>query len=195
MTSNGDVSRPRCAERRRSARAALPALRAGRHRRSAPGRRASSSAPGAATTPGCSPRTSRTRCSSPRASRSCRTRRGDAPRRAKMVAEKRLPRGTTDIQGLSAANMFEMNEAGVSSSSTTRRSPNAKNLLPTMKYPYGDRAHLFGQGRRLQPEADHGRAEELQGCARSQARQQARHHRHPVPVRDGGRRAGRTAAR
>eukprot|EP01042_Synura_sphagnicola_P016669 gene16669-21077_t len=38
---------------------------------------------------------------------------GDAPRRAKMVAERRLPRGTVDIQGFSAANMFEMNEAGV----------------------------------------------------------------------------------
>ena len=38
---------------------------------------------------------------------------GDAPRRAKMLAEKRLPRGTSDIQGLSAANMYEMNEAGV----------------------------------------------------------------------------------
>src|SRR5256885_10026005 len=37
----------------------------------------------------------------------------DGPRRTKMVAEKRLPRGTTDIQGLSAANMYEMNEAGV----------------------------------------------------------------------------------
>ena len=28
---------------------------------------------------------------------------GDGPRRTKMVAEKRLPRGTSDIQGLSAA--------------------------------------------------------------------------------------------
>ena len=37
---------------------------------------------------------------------------GDGPRRTKMVAERRLPRGTTDIQGLSAAQMFEMNEAG-----------------------------------------------------------------------------------
>ena len=36
---------------------------------------------------------------------------GDAPRRTKMVAEKRLPRGTTDIQGLSAANMYR-NERG-----------------------------------------------------------------------------------
>ena len=30
----------------------------------------------------------------------------DGPRRTKMVAEKRLPRGTSDIQGLSAANMY-----------------------------------------------------------------------------------------
>ena len=37
----------------------------------------------------------------------------DAPRRTKMIAEKRLPRGSSDIQGLSHANMFEMNEAGV----------------------------------------------------------------------------------
>src|SRR6267378_5206528 len=33
---------------------------------------------------------------------------GDSPRRTKMMAEKRLPRGTSDIQGLSAAQMFEM---------------------------------------------------------------------------------------
>ena len=37
----------------------------------------------------------------------------EPPRRTKMLAEKRLPRGTTDIQGLSAAEMYEMNEAGV----------------------------------------------------------------------------------
>src|SRR5204862_6902545 len=37
----------------------------------------------------------------------------DGPRRTKLVAEKRLPRGTTDIQALSAANMYEMNEADV----------------------------------------------------------------------------------
>jgi putative spermidine/putrescine transport system substrate-binding protein len=62
---------------------------------------------------------------------------GDAPRRAKMVAEKRLPRGTVDIQGLSAANMYEMNEAGVLEPLDYSKIPNAKNLLPTMKYPYG----------------------------------------------------------
>ena len=62
---------------------------------------------------------------------------GDAPRRTKMVAEKRLPRGTTDIQGLSAANMFEMNEAGVVEAIDYSKMPNAKNIIPQMKYPYG----------------------------------------------------------
>ncbi len=62
---------------------------------------------------------------------------GDAPRRAKMVAERRLPRGTVDIQGLSAANMFEMNEAGVIDAIDYAKIPNAKNLIPAMKYPYG----------------------------------------------------------
>lgn len=62
---------------------------------------------------------------------------GDAPRRAKMVAERRLPRGTVDIHGFSAANMYEMNEAGVAEQLDYSKIPNAKNLLPTMKYPYG----------------------------------------------------------
>jgi putative spermidine/putrescine transport system substrate-binding protein len=62
---------------------------------------------------------------------------GDAPRRTKMVAEKRLPRGTSDIQGLSAANMYEMNEAGVLEQIDYSKMPNAKNILPAMKYPYG----------------------------------------------------------
>jgi putative spermidine/putrescine transport system substrate-binding protein len=61
----------------------------------------------------------------------------DGPRRTKMVAEKRLPRGTTDIQGLSAANMYEMNEAGVVEPIDYAKLPNAKNLMPSMKYPYG----------------------------------------------------------
>jgi len=62
---------------------------------------------------------------------------GDAPRRTKIVAEKRLPRGTTDIQGLSAANMYEMNEAGVCETLDYSKLPNAKNIVPQMKYPYG----------------------------------------------------------
>jgi len=61
----------------------------------------------------------------------------DGPRRSKMVAEKRLPRGTTDIQGLSAANMYEMNEAGVCEQIDYSKLSNAKNIIPSMKYPYG----------------------------------------------------------
>jgi len=37
---------------------------------------------------------------------------GDPERRSKMLAEMRLPRGTTDVQGLSAINMFQMHDAG-----------------------------------------------------------------------------------
>ena len=61
----------------------------------------------------------------------------DSPRRAKMIAEKRLPRGTSDVQGLSAANMFEMNEAGVLETLDYKKIPNAANLIPQMKYPFG----------------------------------------------------------
>jgi putative spermidine/putrescine transport system substrate-binding protein len=62
---------------------------------------------------------------------------GDPERRSKMLAERRLPRGTTDIQGLSAAQMFEMNEAGVAEPMDYSKLPNAKNLIPAMKYPFG----------------------------------------------------------
>jgi putative spermidine/putrescine transport system substrate-binding protein len=61
----------------------------------------------------------------------------DPPRRAKMLAEKSLRRGTSDIQGLSAANMFEMNEQGVLEQIDYSKLPNAKNLIPAMKYAYG----------------------------------------------------------
>jgi putative spermidine/putrescine transport system substrate-binding protein len=61
----------------------------------------------------------------------------DAPRRAKMVAERRLPRGTTDIQGLSAAQMFDMNEAGISEPIDYSKLKNAGNILPIAKYPFG----------------------------------------------------------
>ncbi len=67
---------------------------------------------------------------------------GDAPRRAKMVAEKRLPRGTVDIQGLSGAQMFEMNAAGVAETIDYSKLKNAGRLLPTMKYPYGA-GHIY----------------------------------------------------
>jgi putative spermidine/putrescine transport system substrate-binding protein len=60
-----------------------------------------------------------------------------APRRTKTLAEKRLPRGTSDIQALSAAEMFEMNEGGVAETIDYSKLKNAANLIPSMKYPFG----------------------------------------------------------
>lgn len=61
----------------------------------------------------------------------------DAPRRAKMVAERRLPRGTVDIQGFSAANMYEMGEAGVAEEIDYSRLRNAAHIIPAMRYRFG----------------------------------------------------------
>jgi putative spermidine/putrescine transport system substrate-binding protein len=61
----------------------------------------------------------------------------DPPRRAKVLAEKSLRRGTSDIQGVSASLMYDMNEQGVLEQIDYSRIPNAKNLIPTTKYPYG----------------------------------------------------------
>jgi putative spermidine/putrescine transport system substrate-binding protein len=54
-----------------------------------------------------------------------------------MLAEVRLPRGTTDVQGLSALNMFQMHDAGTVMPIDYGKLKNAPNLLPSMKYPYG----------------------------------------------------------
>lgn len=62
---------------------------------------------------------------------------GDPQRRSKMLAERRLPRGTTDLQGLSAINMYQMYDAGVTMEIDYSRLKNAPNLLPSMKYKYG----------------------------------------------------------
>ena len=62
---------------------------------------------------------------------------GDPERRSKMLAERRLPRGTTDVQGLSALNMFQMHDAGVIDAIDYGKLKNAPNLLASMKYPYG----------------------------------------------------------
>ena len=62
---------------------------------------------------------------------------GDPQRRSKMLAEQRLPRGTSDIQGLSALNMFQMHDAGTLLPIDYSKLKNAANLLPSMKYPYG----------------------------------------------------------
>jgi putative spermidine/putrescine transport system substrate-binding protein len=62
---------------------------------------------------------------------------GDPERRSKMLAERRLPRGTTDVQGLSALNMFQMHDAGVIDAIDYGKLKNAAYLLPSMKYSYG----------------------------------------------------------
>jgi putative spermidine/putrescine transport system substrate-binding protein len=62
---------------------------------------------------------------------------GDPERRSKMLAEQRLPRGTSDVQGLSALNMFQMHDAGVVLPIDYGKLKNAGNLLPAMKYAYG----------------------------------------------------------
>ena len=61
----------------------------------------------------------------------------DGPRRAKMVAERRLPRGSVDIQGFSAANMYEMNGVDLLEPIDYSRISNAKFLMPSMRYTYG----------------------------------------------------------
>lgn len=61
----------------------------------------------------------------------------DPPRRAKVLAEKSLRRGTSDLQGVSAANMYEMNEQGTIEQLDYSKMANAGNLMPSMKYPYG----------------------------------------------------------
>src|ERR1700745_2234189 len=62
---------------------------------------------------------------------------GDPERRSKMLAEQRLPRGTSGMQGFSALNRFQMHDAGVAMPIDYGKLKNASNLLPTMKYPYG----------------------------------------------------------
>jgi putative spermidine/putrescine transport system substrate-binding protein len=64
------------------------------------------------------------------------------PRKAKMMAEKALRRGTSDVQGLSANDMYEVNVQGLVEPVDYTKLSNAKNLIPAMKYPYGI-GHIF----------------------------------------------------
>jgi putative spermidine/putrescine transport system substrate-binding protein len=60
----------------------------------------------------------------------------DSQRRAKLIAEQRLPRGTTDLQALTAAGSREMFNAGVLETIDYTKLSNAPNLLAPMKTPY-----------------------------------------------------------
>src|SRR5262245_16067739 len=59
------------------------------------------------------------------------------PRPGKVLAGQSSRRGTSDIQGVSAANMYEMNEQGTIEQLDYSKIPNSANLMPAMKYPYG----------------------------------------------------------
>jgi putative spermidine/putrescine transport system substrate-binding protein len=60
----------------------------------------------------------------------------DAPRRAKMVAEKRLPHGTSDVQALSDVNVAEMTAAGVLEKIDYAKLSRAADILPLLKSDY-----------------------------------------------------------
>jgi putative spermidine/putrescine transport system substrate-binding protein len=126
----------------------------------------------------------------------------DPPRRAKMLAEKALRRGSSDIQGLSAANMYEVNQQGLVEQLDFDKIPNAKNLIPAMKYPYGV-GHIYsGKVILFNPKLiktpptsfaealDPAMGNKLGIIDIQRHGQQARHHRHPVSVHAGRGRHG-----
>jgi putative spermidine/putrescine transport system substrate-binding protein len=61
----------------------------------------------------------------------------DLARRSKMLAEAQLPRGTSDVQGLSALAWYQMQAAGVLAEIDYTKLKNAQNMIPAMRYPYG----------------------------------------------------------
>src|SRR5579863_4382277 len=67
---------------------------------------------------------------------------GDPERRSKMLAERRLPRGSSDVQGLSALNIYQMYDAGATAEIDYSKLANAKYLLPSMKYK-GGVGHIY----------------------------------------------------
>ena len=67
---------------------------------------------------------------------------GQSERKGKMLAERRLPRGTTDLQGLSAIDFYQMEDAGVIDKIDYGKLKNAGKLLPSMKYDNGV-AHIY----------------------------------------------------
>ena len=67
---------------------------------------------------------------------------GDPERRAKMAAERRLPRGTTDLQGLSAAGMYQVFAQGLTQEIDYSRLKNGGEVLESLKYPFGV-AHIY----------------------------------------------------
>src|SRR3546814_15735855 len=49
----------------------------------------------------------------------------------------RLPRGTSDVQGLSDVNMYQQYHLGITDAIDYSKLKNAKYLIPSMKFEYG----------------------------------------------------------
>jgi putative spermidine/putrescine transport system substrate-binding protein len=62
---------------------------------------------------------------------------GDPERRAKMLAERRLRRGTADVQALQDSSMYQVYSQGLVEEIDYDRIPNSVNLVPGMRVPYG----------------------------------------------------------
>lgn len=67
---------------------------------------------------------------------------GDPERRAKMAAERRLPRGSIDVNALQDSSMHQMFVQGLVEEIDYDRIPNAANLLPNLRLSYGI-PHIF----------------------------------------------------
>jgi putative spermidine/putrescine transport system substrate-binding protein len=67
---------------------------------------------------------------------------GDPERRTKLLAEKRLPRGSFDIVALSAAGMYEMRKADTLLELDWSKIPNSTHILPNLKTAYSV-PHIF----------------------------------------------------
>ncbi|MBV8651580.1 MAG: ABC transporter substrate-binding protein, partial [Alphaproteobacteria bacterium] len=66
----------------------------------------------------------------------------DSPRKVKLLAEKRLPRGNVDIVALTGSGMFEMHEQGALQDLDFSKIPNAEHILHTLKTTYSV-PHIF----------------------------------------------------
>lgn len=60
----------------------------------------------------------------------------DVPRKTKLLAERRLPRGSIDIAALTASGAYEMYKAGALQELDTKKLANIGHMLPKLKTPY-----------------------------------------------------------
>lgn len=67
---------------------------------------------------------------------------GDPERRAKMLAERRLSRGSVDVNALQDSSMYQVYAQGLVDEIDYDRIPNAANIVPNMRTPYGI-PHIF----------------------------------------------------